>query len=58
MAWKPWYERLVDIDSAEERTEFVRGVFGGPKPISAKNAATMLSTSLLIGWGINQILKK
>jgi hypothetical protein len=28
MAYRPWYEKMADIDSANEREEFIRGVFG------------------------------
>jgi len=56
MVWKPWYESLVEIDSAEERTKFVQGVFGGPKPMSSGQAASMVSTAALIGFGLNRIL--
>jgi hypothetical protein len=28
MAWKPWYERAVDMHGKEEVEEFMRGVFG------------------------------
>ena len=28
MAWKPWYERLAEMDSTSEQQEFMRGVFG------------------------------
>lgn len=57
MAWKPWYERMADLDSAEERDEFIRGVFGGPKPIGGKQVAGMALTALMVGWGTNQIIK-
>lgn len=53
MAWKPWYERMAEIDSAEERADFIRGVFG-PPPMSGKQAAGMALTALLVGWGVTQ----
>ena len=28
MAYKPWYERVAEINSQHEREEFIRGVFG------------------------------
>jgi hypothetical protein len=51
MAWKPWYERVVEMHSAEEREEFLRGVVGYPTPRPGKVAGLALS-GLLIGWGI------
>lgn len=29
--WKPWWERVAELESAREREEFVRGV-AGDKP--------------------------
>lgn len=54
MAWKPWYERMAEIDSAEERADFIRGVFG-PPPLSGKQAAGMALSALLVGWGVTQL---
>jgi hypothetical protein len=56
MAWKPWYERMADFDSAQERDDFIRGVFG-PPPLSNKQAAGMVLTAVLAGWGVNKIIK-
>lgn len=28
MAWKPWYQRMAEIESATEREEFAKGLFG------------------------------
>lgn len=49
MAWKPWYERMVDMDSAEEREEFLRGVFGGPKPLTSKQTTGIALSALMAG---------
>lgn len=57
MAWKPWYERMVEMDTADEREAFVRGVFGGPKPPSAGVVAGSALTALMVGWGVNRIVK-
>lgn len=57
MAWKPWYERMAEMDSAEEREEFLKGVFG-PPPITGKKAAGMALTALMVGWGTGKILKR
>lgn len=57
MAWKPWYERMVEMDSAEERSEFVRGVFGAPKPMTGRQAAGMALSALMAGVIGYQIAK-
>lgn len=54
MAWRPWYERMAEIDSAEERADFIRGVFGPPSPSTSKKAGMAL-TALLAGWGVRQL---
>lgn len=28
MAWKPWYERVAEMQGKEEVEEFMRGAFG------------------------------
>ena len=28
MAYKPWYERVAEINDQHEREQFIRGVFG------------------------------
>lgn len=65
MAWKPWYERMVEIDSAQERDEFVRGVFsvggglnGGPKKQSAAGLALTALMAGVIGYQIAKPRKK
>jgi hypothetical protein len=50
MAWRPYFERLVEIDSAEERANFMRGVTGFPAP-NFKTTAAFAVAGLLIGWG-------
>lgn len=54
MAWRPWYEEMAEMNSAKEREDFVRGVFG-PPPLTGKKVAGMALTALLIGWGVNQV---
>ena len=56
MAWMPWYERMAEMDSAEEREEYLRGVFG-PPPLQGKQVAGMALTALMTGWGISQVKK-
>ncbi|NBT46533.1 MAG: hypothetical protein EBT07_01765 [Actinobacteria bacterium] len=31
MAWRPWWEEIQEIQSATERQEFVRGIFGSKR---------------------------
>lgn len=57
MAWKPWYERMAEMDSADEREEFLKGVFG-PPPIKGKQVAGIALTALMVGWGTGQMLKR
>jgi hypothetical protein len=35
--WKPWWEKVGDLDSAAERTEFMRGIGGAKPDTAAKN---------------------
>ena len=56
MAWKPWYERMADFDSAQEREEFLKGVFGPPQ-LKNSQVAGMAFTALLAGWGAQKIIK-
>jgi len=56
MAWRPWYEEMAEMNSAKEREDFARGVFGPPQ-LSGKQAAGMALTALLIGWGMSQVGK-
>lgn len=56
MAWKPWYERMADFDSAQEREQFLEGVFG-PPPLKNSQIAGMALTALLAGWGTSKIIK-
>lgn len=57
MAWKPWYERATEMDSEEERVEFIKGVFGPRKTTSGPGAAATFITSFLAGWGIASAAK-
>jgi hypothetical protein len=52
MAWKPWYERVADFDSSQERVEFLKGVFGPAKTTSGPATAAATITAFLAGWGI------
>lgn len=58
MAWKPWYERMAEIDSAEEREEFIRGVFGPAQSTSTAAKAGAVLGGLLVGWGIGKAVQK
>lgn len=55
MAWMPWYERMAEMDSAQEREEYLRGVFG-PPPLKAKQVAGMALTALMADWGIRKAI--
>ena len=60
MAWMPWYERMVEMDTAEEREEFIKGVFGGPQHAKGPNAlqtAGMVTAAAMIGWGLNRAIR-
>ena len=54
MAWRPWYEEMAEMNSAKEREDFVRGVFG-PPALTGKQAAGMALTALLVGWGVSLV---
>lgn len=56
MAWKPWYERFAELDSVEERDQFLKGVFAAPKPPSGTQVAGTVLTALLAGWGVNKVI--
>lgn len=56
MAWKPWYERMVEMDTAEEREQFLKGVFNAPQP-SARTAAGNALTALMATWGVAKVVK-
>lgn len=57
MAWKPWYVRAAEMDSAEERVEFIQGVFGPRSTTSGPGSAATFITSFLAGWGIAGAIK-
>lgn len=57
MAWRPWYERMAEMDSADEREEFLKGVFA-PKPLGGKQAAGLAMIALLGGYGFSKDKKK
>jgi hypothetical protein len=57
MAWKPWYQRVAEFDSAEERTEFLKGVFGPGKTTSGPGIAAVTITSFLAGWGVGSVIR-
>jgi hypothetical protein len=54
MVWKPWYERMADYDSAEEREEYLKGVFG-PPPLKGTQVAGMALTALMANWGVSNL---
>ena len=56
MAWMPWYERMAEMDSAAEREEYLKGVFG-PAPMRGSQVAGMALTALLANWGVSNIKK-
>lgn len=58
MAWKPWYMRVSEFDSSEERTEFIKGVFGPGHTTSGPAAAAATITSFLAGWSIGSAAVK
>ena len=58
MAWKPWYERMAEIDSAQEREEFMRGVFGPQNTTSGPATAAATITAFLAGWGVGSAAAK
>lgn len=58
MAWKPWYVQAAEINSAEERTEFIRGVFGPAKSTSGVGTAAVTIASFMAGWGIGSAIAK
>lgn len=57
MAWKPWYDRAAEMDSADEQEEFLKGIFSSPAP-SAGQTAGLAMIALLSGWGASQLKKK
>jgi hypothetical protein len=57
MAWKPWFEKVAEIDAAEDREAFIRGYFGGPKPMTGKQAAGAALIAVLAGWSVNKAIK-
>lgn len=59
MAWKPWYERMAEIDSAEARAEFAAGVFGAPTPksMTPSQAAGMALVAIMSGIAGAKIAK-
>jgi hypothetical protein len=56
MAWQPWWDRMAEMHSAQEREEFMKGVAGFPGPRPGKIAGLALS-GLLIGWGLSGLGK-
>ena len=58
MAWKPWYLRVSEFDSAEERTEFIKGVFGPQNTTSGPATAAATITAFLAGWGVGSAAAK
>jgi hypothetical protein len=56
MAWRPWYEEMGEINSAQGREDYARGVFG-PRTPSPGRVAGMAASAGLISWGLSQILE-
>jgi len=54
--YKPWYERLVELDSTHEREEFLAGVFG-MDPAEKRKAKATFATLLIGGYMVNRALK-
>jgi hypothetical protein len=54
MAWKPWYVRMAEMDSAEERREFAKGVFNtNSRPAQNKGVSPLLA--LMAGFGVGYL---
>ena len=53
--WKPWYEKMAEIDSAQEREDYLRGVFA-PAPMQPSQVAGMAVTAGLANWGVANLL--
>jgi hypothetical protein len=45
--WKPWWEKVGELDTAHEREEFMRGV-GGKRPLG--NAASAVLMGVIAGY--------
>ena len=56
MAWKPWYERMAEMDSQAERNAFLQGIFG-PQPLTERKLAGMALTAAIAGWAVHKNLK-
>jgi len=52
MAWKPIYERLVEIDSPQERDRLVKAEFGFPSASPGKAAANAAALGMFV-WGVS-----
>lgn len=52
MAWKPWHQRVQELDTEAERVEFLRGVFGPPGNLNPKATAVATISGFLAGWSI------
>lgn len=47
--WKPWWEKVADLDTSAEREEFLRGV-GGGKPKAPRLGTSSLLLGVLAGY--------
>jgi hypothetical protein len=47
--WKPWWEKMADLDTAAEKEEFLRGV-GGGKPRKPSTGVSTLLLGVLAGY--------
>lgn len=58
MAWKPWYVRMAEMDSAEERREFAKGVFNSnSRPAPDRNKLSPL-VAMMAGFGVGYAATK
>ena len=55
MAYKRWYERLAEMDSAKEREEFLQGVF---LPEASSNKKTPFTANLVANYLGMKILSR
>lgn len=51
--WRPWYEEMAEMNSAQDRTDYLKGVFAPPQQ-GPGHYAGMAATAGLISWGVSQ----
>lgn len=54
--WKPWYEKSAEFDTAQERDDYIRGVFG-PPPMDPAKFAVGAASGYMLGWGLKNLWK-